>query len=179
MIENNTEIKGITICQKEYKLTQFADDTSLFLEGSQKSLQTALNTLEIFGNISGLRMNTEKTRVIWNGRNFFTKDKINTTPMLNWGDTQFELLGLTFTADLVNIIEINYNKYIPQIKNMISHWNRRYLTPLGKIVVIKTFLLSKLIHVFVTLQNPTDDIIKKRNKIRPVLMRILLYIFFL
>ena len=43
-----------------YKLTQFADDTTLILDGSVSSLQAALNTLEIFGNFSGLQMNRAK-----------------------------------------------------------------------------------------------------------------------
>ena len=39
---------------------QFADDTALILDGSQSSLQAALNPLEIYGNCLGLEMNKEK-----------------------------------------------------------------------------------------------------------------------
>ena len=56
-----------------YKLTQFADNTTLILDGSVSSLQAALNTLEVFGNFSGLRMNREKTKVIWIGRKKYSK----------------------------------------------------------------------------------------------------------
>ena len=38
---------------------------------------------------------------------------------------------------------------------MIPHWGKRYLTPLGKITVIKTFILSKFTHLFSTLPNPS------------------------
>ena len=34
-IRNNKNIKGITINEDEYKLSQFADDTSLLLDGSE------------------------------------------------------------------------------------------------------------------------------------------------
>ena len=44
-----------------FKLMQFADDTTLILDGSVNSLQAALNILELFGDISGLKINTEKT----------------------------------------------------------------------------------------------------------------------
>ena len=42
-----------------YKLTQFADDT-IILDGTTNSLQATLNTLEIFGDMSGLIMNSKK-----------------------------------------------------------------------------------------------------------------------
>ena len=62
---------GIKIMGNEFKLTQFANDTTLMLDGSQHSLQTALNVLEVFGDFSGLQMNREKTKVIWIGRKRF------------------------------------------------------------------------------------------------------------
>ena len=53
----------------QFKLTQFIDDTTIILDGSQPSHQAALNILEIYGNYSGLKMNKEKkTKVIWIGK---------------------------------------------------------------------------------------------------------------
>ena len=46
--------------ENEIKITQFADDTTIILDGTKDSLQLTLNVLEIFGNISGLKINTEK-----------------------------------------------------------------------------------------------------------------------
>ena len=160
MIECNVHIKGITIGQHDFKLTQFADDTSIFLDGSQEALQAALNILEVFGNYSGLRMNRDKTRVVWIGKRRHSKDKLITRPMLQWGDTQFDLLGLRFTVDLNNMIDINYDKYITQSKDIINHWNKRYLTPLGKITVIKTFIISKFIHVASIIPSPKKEKLK-------------------
>ena len=56
---------------------QFADDTTLVLDGSHSSLKAALNILEIFGSYSGLKMNTSKTKVIWIGRKKYSKDKLD------------------------------------------------------------------------------------------------------
>ena len=64
LIKINPEIIGITIKGKEFKLTQFADDTTLLLDGSDHSLQSALNTLEIFGTFYGLKINKEKTKIV-------------------------------------------------------------------------------------------------------------------
>ena len=91
MIKFNKDSIGITIENHEFKLTQFADDTTLFLDGSTTSLQAALNTLEIFGNFSLLKMNKEKTTMIWIGQKKFSKEKLQTPHKLNWGYRFFNL----------------------------------------------------------------------------------------
>ena len=141
----------------------FLYDTTILLNGTQNSLTGSLNTLEVFGTISGLKMNTDKTKVIWIGRKKFSKDKLNTNYSLIWGDEEFDLLGITFNVNL-NLTTIkNYQKAQIKINESIKSWNKRYLTPLGKITVIKTFLLSQLNHIFLALPNPNPQIIKEIN----------------
>ena len=77
MILKNIEIQGIIVGNEEFKLTQFAVDTALILDGSHSSIIAALNTIEIFGNYSGLKMNTSKTKLIWIGSKRHSKDKID------------------------------------------------------------------------------------------------------
>ena len=67
VIRKDTEIKGISVGSTECKLSQFADDTTLILDGSQKSLERFLYIPERFGEISGLKGNCEKTEVLWIG----------------------------------------------------------------------------------------------------------------
>ena len=71
----NEDISGLKVNTEEFKLIQFADDTTFILDGSSTSLQAALNTLEIYGSMSGLKMNKEKAKMIWIGRKRFTKEK--------------------------------------------------------------------------------------------------------
>ena len=106
------------------------------MDGSQGSLQAALNTLEIFGTISGLKINKDKTKIIWIGKKRNSKDILETQPPLQWGSTEFDLLGLTFSTDMSKIMELDYNKYLPVITTSIKHWNNRYLTSLGKITIV-------------------------------------------
>ena len=68
LILHNPDIKGIFIKGTESKITQYADHMTLFLDGSQSSILAALNTLEIFGTMSGLKMSKDKTKIIWIGR---------------------------------------------------------------------------------------------------------------
>ena len=78
-----------------YKITQFADDTTLILDGSERALLSALNTIEIFGTVSGLKMNKSKRKLIWIGREKISKEKINTNHKLEWGVTKFTFFGDT------------------------------------------------------------------------------------
>ena len=59
MIIHNESIRGISFNNAEIKLSQYADDTTLVLDGSKRSLMAALNTLETYGAISGLLVNTD------------------------------------------------------------------------------------------------------------------------
>ena len=45
MVFKNPDIVGIIIGENDFKLVQFADDTTLILDGTLHSLQSALNTL--------------------------------------------------------------------------------------------------------------------------------------
>ena len=46
MIRNNNDIHRIIIDNKEYKISQYADDTQLFLNGSENSLRETLDILQ-------------------------------------------------------------------------------------------------------------------------------------
>ena len=67
-IRNNKSIKGIIINNHEFKLSQYADDTSLMLDGSDTSLNAANSELAKFARYSGLNVNFDKTHVIWIGK---------------------------------------------------------------------------------------------------------------
>ena len=164
LIQLNPNIIGLKIKNVEFKLTQFADDTTLILDGSQHSLQSALNTLEIYGNWSGLKMNKEKTKVIWIGRKKFSKDKLKVTTKLEWGCTNFNLLGIEFSTNLSIITECNYTKALEKIKKLVKTWSNRYLTPLGKITVIKTNLISQCVHLLSSIPR-SESFLKVLNTI--------------
>ena len=44
--------------------------------------------------------------------------------------------------NLESMIEINYDKYYKQAQNVIKHWNKRLITTIGRITIIKTFVLK-------------------------------------
>ena len=55
------------ISQNEVKISQYADDTTLFLDGSKESLLSALQVLENFRKMSGLKLNKKTPEALWIG----------------------------------------------------------------------------------------------------------------
>ena len=61
-------IKGIIVQGTENKITQYADDTDLMLEGDITSFEEAVNTVQRFDKTSGLYLNAERPcSAIWLG----------------------------------------------------------------------------------------------------------------
>jgi len=61
---------------------------------------------------------------------------------------------------------LNYDKNLVKIKDILKNWStRRNLTPIGKITVIKTLLVSQLNHLFIALPNPSNIFISKLTNI--------------
>ena len=78
---------------------------------------------------------------------------------------EIKILGIYFKSNISNITEFNLDKKLILLENEIAQWNRRFITPLGKITVIKSLLLSKLVHLFIALPSPSSKYIKEIERI--------------
>ena len=133
LIINDKCLKGISVNGNEFKITQFVDDTTLILDGSKNTLLAALNVLEVYGNMLGLRVNMDKTKLVWIGKKRNSKDKFDVGKELAWGASNFTLPGINFSVDLTNMIELNYCSTIKSLEKLFNLWSHRYVTPIGKI----------------------------------------------
>ena len=170
LIRKNENIKGIKINVCEYILSQYADDTSLFLDGSKESLQNTIHALKFYGRISGLNINAEKTKVIWIGSRKNSNQILCPELNLSWDNRPFTVLGVKFSTNLRDIIDLNYESKIEEIKSLLACWSKRVITPIGKLVVIKTLALSKLNHLILSIPNPPQE---KINKIQNLFFKYL------
>ena len=163
-IINAKEIQGFVIKGQEKKLTQFADDTTLFLNGSKQSLRKAISVLGIYEEASGLKMNLTKTKAIWAGKNRFSEDKICHEIELDWVH-QFTALGIQYDVhELQNIMSLNCMEKMAEMDRILLNWGRRNTTLVGRILVIKSLALSKLVHFFIALPTPPKDFFREINK---------------
>ena len=61
--------------------------------------------------------------------------------------------------------DLNIDQKMNEISTVIKHWNRRIISTLGRITVLKTILLPKLIHIFMSLPDPSVAKIKHLESI--------------
>ena len=155
-IRNNKNIKGLRSINIENKLSQFADDTAVILDGSETSLKETMKELSYFGEISGLKINFAKTQVVWIGSMKFSQKILCPELNLSWGKNTFSYLGIDFHSDLSKMVKMNYDKKLIEISALLKSWSKRYLTPIGRITVLKTLAIPKLLHLFSALPNPDD-----------------------
>ena len=148
---------------KLLKLSRFADDTTLILNGSEESLSTSMKEIINFGNISGLKINFSKTQVAWIGSKAFSADKLCPEYNLQWGVSKFNLLGIYFDLNLHNIPKLNFDKKLVRLKQLIKNWKRRNITPLGRNTVFKTLIISQMNHLFLSLPNPDSQFLNLLN----------------
>ena len=161
-IRRNTDIKGLVVKDTEIKLSQYADDTTLILDGSEKSLSEALRVLESFEKVSGLRLNSKKTEALWIDSCVGKREKLCPEKDFNWQNTKVKALGVWLSTDPEITTKLNFDEKIEKMRNYLSCWSVRRLSLIGKITVIKSLAASQIIHLLSPLQtNP--QIIKQIN----------------
>ena len=161
MVRKNNDIKGIIINGNEYKLSQYADDTQLILNGTEKSLKAALDLLKTYYIMSGLKINVDKTRALWIGSSCGSSGKLCEEYALHWSQEPLKILGVTFSPLVFNIWDLNVQEILLKVKHILSQWSKRKLSLSGRITIIKSLALSKFVHLFISLPAPPNGLIKE------------------
>ena len=66
-IRQNDNVKGFAINNQEVKVSMLADDRVCFLDGSKEYFDNLFEILNIFGKMSGCKINLNKTEAVWIG----------------------------------------------------------------------------------------------------------------
>ena len=159
-IRASSSIGGIQINGMEIKVSAYADDTALILDGTENSLRAALKTCEEFEGVSGLKLNKSKTNIMWIGKNKNRHDSLCEECGLNW-TKQVNYLGVEIGPLMPNMAEINYAAKINKLKNVLNPWIKRGLTPFGRIHLIKSMALSRLVYLMSVLEKPCPRMLKE------------------
>ena len=162
-IRNKKEIKGIKIHNTEVKVSQYADDTTLILDGTEESVRASLLLIEAFGNISGLRLNNEKTELLWIGSKRNCNLKLCPEKNFKWQKGKVKALGVWLSTDQQLTISLNYNEKLAKIQTILGCWKFRRLSLIGKITVLKSLVASQLVYILTPLQT-NHQAIKEINK---------------
>ena len=100
-------------------------------------------------------VNSAKTKIIWFGSKKFSSEVFHHSRWkLDWGATEFVLLGIHFSVDLDKIPDLNNDIQVPKITSLIQQWERRALTPIGRVTILKSLIVPKINHIIISLPNP-------------------------
>ena len=149
----NSAIKGIELPSennKVMKIKQMADDTTLFLRDKQ-DFSLSLDIIHWFERFSGLSLNMNKTKALRMGR---TRENDNIPVTIV---NRINILGIWFESEkMASTIKGNWEDRIDRMKQLIKEWSKRDLSIQGKIVVVKTFLVSQFTYVMQSIGLPHD-----------------------
>ena len=141
-IRNDNNIRGIKLDQHEIKQVLYADDITLFLQ-DKESIKRVQHIFEAFEKISGLKVNKEKTNFVFLGK----ESEISGVQLFGKLVKEVKILGIYFTRNLKQKEDLNYKEILSKIKRLVGWWKQRDLTIMGKIQLLKTYVLSKFNYV--------------------------------
>jgi hypothetical protein len=132
----------------------FADDLTVLFRLIHGAAEKILSILEEFGNVSGLRINREKTHIMVSGKEWEGGDNIEGIKIKR----ECRLLGVNIDNKVRNL-EGNWETCITKIRGLINYWNQFNLTISGRVLVAKTFLISKVTFLlgFIALEKRIAD----------------------
>ena len=112
-IRQDPNCKGIALPnQQEVKISKFIDDTTIITNNSE-SLKPYLQTMEVFGTLSGLKLNRKKTKAIWPGS---MKDR----HFRKFWKEPVKVLGVHLSHNAQKCIEANFCTKINKMKMKLN-----------------------------------------------------------
>ena len=131
---------------QEIKLGLFADDLTWFLK-NDKSLIKFLELVLLFGKCSGLVINHDKSEILLLGNSFPAPPNLNHTPFKDLKiKISVKILGVYFTYDRRLRRKLNFDEITKTIKDKLRIWKWRDLTIIGRIQLVKTFIIPTFLY---------------------------------
>ena len=123
-----------------------------------------IRVLKWFKSVSGLDINKEKTKLVKLGVTRDSSIQWQGKFGFNWTD-DFEILEIQYNIKkLHEITDINIQRKMGEIQKLIRIWSTRNLTPYGKVIIIKSLLISKITHMLLSLPSSSVWCIKELNE---------------
>ena len=130
------------------------------MAASDRNLNMSLQILKWFHIKSGLKINITKTKVIRIGNIRESDRRFGRENNLDWV-TKFTVLGIEYDVlTMENITNANISVKLDSMKHIFNAWSCRNITPIGRVTILKSLVLSKITHVLLTLPSPDNDTIK-------------------
>ena len=146
-------------------LSQFADDLDLYMEFNQQSWQAVMNTLTSFEQISGMKVNYDKTTVYRLGSIRNTDAKFYSEKKVKWTNEPVNILGCWVTHDKEENMRLNLDPIFQKAENILNLWYHRNLSLFGKILVINSLVTSLFTYRLVVVEEIPERYQKQYRKL--------------
>ena len=113
----------------------------------------SIDLLSLFERCSGLKLNQTKSEMLWLGSMRNRKDTIQD---LQLSAEPVYALGAHFTYDLEVSEKKNFFDKLGSLKKTLNMWSQRDLSIAGRINIIKTLALSKLVFICSVMNIPKE-----------------------
>lgn len=142
MLQNS--FTGIDVFGKELKISQLADDTTIFLKSTEE-VSMALSALSKFSDVSGLKLNLKTCEILSLNNTDLTE--ICGIPVK---DT-VTYLGIKISKDPKEVMNNNLLPVVEAIKKKFNCWLARDLSIHGRVLLSKAEGLSRASYMFSSL----------------------------
>uniref|UniRef100_A0A803TNY9 Reverse transcriptase domain-containing protein n=1 Tax=Anolis carolinensis TaxID=28377 RepID=A0A803TNY9_ANOCA len=146
-LRDDDNLKGLKIGKETYKLRAFADDLVCIIEDPLNNIKKWLREIEDFGKISGFRINKDKSMILTKNVSKERQSQISDITGMKT-PTKIKYLGIYLTTKNSQLLQNNYINKWKEIKNYLKNWSSLKLSLLGRIAVIKSNVLPKMIYLF-------------------------------
>uniref|UniRef100_A0A670IQP0 Reverse transcriptase domain-containing protein n=1 Tax=Podarcis muralis TaxID=64176 RepID=A0A670IQP0_PODMU len=146
-IRQNSEIKGITIGQNEYKVKAFADDVVITLEEPKNSSKEVLEEIEQFGKVAGFKLNKRKTKIIVKNMDTRATEELQQQTEIEV-TKKVKYLGVWVTPRNIDLLKNNYEPVWKGIKKDLEVWGKLQMSFWGRIAIIKMNVLPRMLFLF-------------------------------
>ena len=127
-MRNDPKVCGIKVFDTECKISQYADDTTFILDGSQSSFSRSLYLLDKFALISGLKVNYDKTEALWIGSRQGSQTIFPSGKPILWAEEKVYALVVWFSTSVYKQLEVKFMEKIIKLESILNSWSTRRLT---------------------------------------------------
>lgn len=126
-----------------------------------ESMKHAINTLDKFCKLAGLKINLSKTECILLGN---LKDQFDNLKGIKVANQAVKCLGIFVGHDKIECYNKNWMKIYHDIEILFESQKKRKLTLFGKVTVVNSLALPKLIYVASILELPDRNYVNDINR---------------
>ena len=145
LFKSDSRIRGITVNDVINILSQFADDTSLYLTYDRSTLEATFEILQKVEAQLGLKISYDKTKVYRVGSLTGANARMYTAKEVAWVNEPIHTLGVSINCDGSESDE-NFQSIVHKLHKVVGKWHNRKLTLHGKVQIINALMGSLFVY---------------------------------